>query len=209
MQLTELEKRIWLLHLASADPVELWTLALSANDWPDVPMPTFNVSEVLSAMLRDGEIYIEDEAGTVQAGAMANELIERRDGEYGLTETGGAIWERQTRANWAKRAVCSLRWPNGPDSEQHVEIISLDLDAIRDCLKRLGYASNQVRDIELDAIGSWKPTYWKTLESGHRLRFIIPRDVVPCPDSSAGDWGRWFETPGFIPGAMIEWEEQS
>jgi hypothetical protein len=155
------------------------------------------LADLLERLLWQGDIFVEDHEGQRRLFSVAElrELLRvgtrDRDAAYGLTEKGGARWEIEAHVDWS-------RYVQDHDLEERDEprvreIVSVDRDRLETYVSRgtveLGDPTDPGSETR-DVLTPWRPTYWKTLPVGHRLR---------CRPSE-----RRFQ--GGEPGAWVRWD---
>lgn len=125
---------------------------------------------------------------------------------FGLTPTGGLLWERACQADWS-RYLDSLggSGPWGEGSEDYLCTYHFEgstrqrvLEYSRGYESVLSYVRLRERWKELSP---WRATYWKTLSGGFRLtgRFRhVPLNSWPTPrrwPPGFKDFTRWYQDP--------------
>lgn len=95
--------------------------------------------------------------------------------EFGLTSAGGAAWEEFAAPNWNSYIQHFTL------AEGHDEATCYSRARLEGFLRSFGAAFGAIdpSSVHWTTVGSWQPTYWKTLPSGFRVDFrFTPQERI-------------------------------
>ena len=190
------DPELWLLETVVEIPMPFWSLVHPRIEEllnkAGHGLGLTALSELLERLNWNGDIFIEDEHCRKRLYS-ANELSGllrrgRRTGDHrwGLTEKGGARWEREADADWSR--YVSEAWGTLEETgseETHLwegEVACTDPERLdRWIVVRLPAFGQQILPgtEKREVVAPWKATYWKTLPVGHRLTGKV---LYGCPE---------------------------
>lgn len=145
------------------------------------------VGEVLRRLLRQGSIALfrdgqerhhetEDAMRTLVEGGHTGPSQAARY-YYGLTPSGGALWEGVARPDWARYIDASY----GVDPND-AEVICADPVRLNDYVSSKYQPCRPISGtVCRDQVKPWQATYWKMLPLGHRIRYSYDPDESMRP----------------------------
>ncbi len=203
------EGEFWLLHSVSERRQSLSILLMeNLEAWIDGPAHGLTREALLERLfkLADAKTLegFDAERGTFPL--THEDIVAGIDGtldaDYGLTELGGAVWEKAAQADWNKYIDGTFAETDSTGEivavpgERVGEFISVDKERLALYLSGLHFDGIAIYPPSLvwDEIKPWPATYWKELPSGHRARFCcaqtrrFPQDEIP---DWFKNWERW------------------
>jgi hypothetical protein len=89
----------------------------------------------------------------------------------GLTTHGGELWEADAQPDWSRLITVT---PDYETFDKRWHVCAADAQTIDHHLKTSGLDdSHFLGDPKHDTVDSWQITYWKTLPTAHRRRFML------------------------------------
>ena len=209
----------WLLDAVATFRIPLqWLTARNVDELLNREGHDLPASEIAARMvelLRDGRIAVTRPviSGGERVLLTGQELVEvlmyrsNTPLYYGLTETGGLLWESVFHPAW-DLYVDTSEQPDVLTSKtpatDRVEIAALTRELVEEYAERVyrhAVLSNQV------VVGSeswvllqpWQATYWKTLPSGWRVQFLVTEsDSQGHVRLTEGQKAEFFQTETFL-----------
>ena len=143
--------------------------------------------------------HLDEDATSSMSGAQIEAAMEEEDRWhatcYGLTATGGQLWEAFAAPSWNRYLDESSRYSEHDEDTMQICLTSANPDLIHSRISSLPVAAQATAITE--TLTPWRTTYWKTLPIGYCVSLTV--DSAWCEDyDSRRSWQRprWYDWGG-------------
>jgi hypothetical protein len=163
------------------------------------------LAETVSRYCRKGLLECSDDKGnrvtptktdilaSVAIGLRARDLSQSL--VCSLSESGGSTWEAYARPRWDVFVLeeYELLAADAPIREDELLTLTCQSESrlvkLVEAYRSLGILHSVWTEEQLEAVGDWNATYWKTLHGGYRARLRVS-EVQKAPHYD--EWGTYF-----------------